>query len=103
MEKKPSLAVPALIATVLSWGSIPLFLKYFTSYLDAWTVNGVRYIIGALLLLPVLRGVSVSGRGRSSVWRDALVPSLVNGVSQAGFALMATQNPPPVATSKSPT
>jgi drug/metabolite transporter (DMT)-like permease len=88
MSKKPSLAVPALIAAVLSWGSIPLFLKHFTAYLDAWTVNGVRYMIGALLLLPVLRSAFGSDRGPSSLWRDALIPSLVNGVAQAGFALI---------------
>lgn len=88
MKKKPSLAVPALMAAVLSWGSIPLFLKYFTAYMDAWTVNGVRYILGALLLLPALRGASRSDPGRSSLWRSALIPSLVNSISQAGFALI---------------
>jgi drug/metabolite transporter (DMT)-like permease len=88
MRKKPSFAVLALVAAVLSWGSIPLFLKHFTAYLDAWTVNGVRYIIGALLLLPALRGVTRAGPGRPSLWRSALIPSLVNSVSQAGFALI---------------
>lgn len=76
------------MAAVLSWGSIPLFLKHFTVFMDAWTVNGVRYIVGALLLLPVLRGSSRSDPGRPSLWRSALIPSLVNSISQAGFALI---------------
>ena len=88
MDKKPSFAVPALGAAILSWGSIPLFLKHFTPLMDAWTVNGVRYIIGALLLLPALRGTFRSNPGHSSLWRSALIPALVNSVSQAGFALI---------------
>ena len=88
MKKEMSLAVPALIAAVLAWGSFPLFLKHFTAFLDAWTVNGVRYLVGALLLLPALRGAGDSASRRSRVWRDAVIPSLVNSVSQAGFALI---------------
>ncbi len=88
MIKKPSPAVPALMAAVLAWGSIPLFLKHFTTYMDAWTVNGVRYLVGALLLLPWLRRAADSEAGRSNLWRNAVVPSLVNSVSQAGFALI---------------
>jgi drug/metabolite transporter (DMT)-like permease len=88
MKKKPSFAVLALAAAVLSWGSIPLFLKHFTAFMDAWTVNGIRYIAGAMLLLPALRGVSRPEPGRSSLWRSALIPSLVNSIGQAGFALI---------------
>jgi drug/metabolite transporter (DMT)-like permease len=88
MDKKPSLAVLALVIAVLSWSSIPLFLKHFTAYMDAWTVNGVRYLLGALLLLPALRRTADSYPGRSNLWRSAVIPSLVNSISQAGFALI---------------
>jgi len=88
MKSKPSAAILALVAAVLSWGSIPLFLKHFATSMDAWTVNGARYIVGALLLVPALRGTSRSGPEGMSLWRRALVPSLVNSVSQAGFALI---------------
>ena len=88
MHKRTTYAILALVATILSWGSIPLFLKYFTVYLDAWTVNGIRYIVGALLLLPALRMGGNAGAGRSKLWRSALIPSLVNSVGQVGFALV---------------
>jgi len=88
MKKMSPLAVLALLVTVLSWSSIPLFLKHFTAFLDAWTVNGVRYAIGTLLLLPVLRGASRPNSSRSSLWRSALIPSVVNSISQIGFALI---------------
>ncbi len=47
-------AVVSLLAAMAGFGLIPIFLRYFTDYLDAWTVNGVRYSIGALFWLPFL-------------------------------------------------
>jgi drug/metabolite transporter (DMT)-like permease len=88
MKKISPLAVLALLAMVLSWSSVPLFLKHFTIFLDAWTVNGVRYVVGTLLLLPVLRGASRANSGRPSLWRSAIIPSVVNSISQIGFALI---------------
>jgi drug/metabolite transporter (DMT)-like permease len=81
MKKKPSLAILALLVSILSWSSIPLFLKYFTASLDAWTVNGIRSGIAALLLLPALRTIPAAVN-RRVFWRRALVPALVNSVGQ---------------------
>jgi drug/metabolite transporter (DMT)-like permease len=88
MKKIPASALVALVAAILSWSSIPLFLKHFTGFMDAWTVNGIRYLIGTLLLLPALRGASRFNSEGSSLWRSALIPALVNSISQAGFALI---------------
>ena len=88
MQRKTSFAIMALAGAVLSWASVPLFLKHFAEFMDAWTVNGIRYIIGALLVLPALRGASSRNPAPTSLWRSALIPSLVNSVSQAGFALI---------------
>ena len=87
MKKKPFLAFPALLVSILSWSSIPLFLKYFTVSLDAWTVNGIRYGIAALLLMPALRTLP-SALNRREFWRNALVPAVVNSVGQIGWALV---------------
>lgn len=82
-----------LAGVALGWGSIPVFLRYFTDYVDAWTANGVRYPIGALFWLPFVIVVTRRGASRSapasgrSVWRDALVPSLVNVLAQTGYAM----------------
>lgn len=88
MKKKPSLAVPALMAAILFWGSIPLFLKYFTTYMDAWTVNGIRYMIGSLLLLPALWMPFRPSARPVNLWRNAMIPSLVNSLGQIGYALV---------------
>jgi drug/metabolite transporter (DMT)-like permease len=72
--------------TLLAWSSVPLFLKYFTVYIDAWTTNGWRYGMSALFWLPLL----IVGWGRgvlpSKLWRAAVVPSAVNLVGQCCFA-----------------
>ncbi len=87
MNRKQFLAFPALLVSILSWSSIPLFLKYFTVSLDAWTVNGVRYAIAALLLLPALRTLPATLH-RRTFWRNALVPAIVNSIGQVGWALI---------------
>jgi drug/metabolite transporter (DMT)-like permease len=86
-------AVASLAAAMVSFGVIPIFLSYFAQFLDAWTVNGVRYSVGALFWLPFLLFLErEAGPGQSlgagrNVWRDAAVPSLVNIVGQACFGL----------------
>jgi len=86
-------ALLCLFACAIGWGSIPVFLKHFTTHLDAWTVNGVRYSVGALFWLPFVVALSRRGKPRGpaapgrSVWRDALLPTSVNIVGQTGYAL----------------
>ena len=86
-------AVASLAAAMVSFGVIPIFLSYFARFLDAWTVNGVRYSVGALFWLPFLLFLErETGPGQSpapgrSVWRDAAVPSIINIVGQACFGL----------------
>ena len=86
------IAILCLIAVAIGWGSIPIFLRYFTHYVDVWTANGVRYPVGALFWLPFVvvlsRRVRLQGQpgpGRS-VWRDAVVPSVMNVFGQTGYA-----------------
>ncbi len=72
--------------TLLAWSSVPLFLKYFTAYIDAWTANGWRYGISALFWSPV---ILVGWRRRAlpvGLWRAAIVPSVVNCIGQSCFA-----------------
>ncbi len=86
-------ALACLLTTMVGWGCIPIALRYFTGWLDAWTVNGVRYAVGALFWLPFVvwyhrgRGRPASLPGVRSVWRAALLPSAVNIVGQVGYAV----------------
>ncbi len=75
-----------IVVTLLGWSSVTLFLKYFTTYIDAWTANGWRYGISALFWVPVLVARLVGGRLPPGIWRAAVVPSLFNIAAQVCFA-----------------
>lgn len=88
-------AVFSMIAATVGFGIIPIFLKHFALSLDAWTVNGVRYSAGALFWLPFLLvldrdGAQPAASDRTrNVWRDAIVPSVINVIGQAAFGVSA--------------
>jgi len=82
-----TLAYVALLGAILFWSSVPLFLKYFTTKLDAWTVNGLRYGFAALLLLPAVWRYDARRMPGRNIWRDALIPAVVNTLGQVGWAL----------------
>jgi drug/metabolite transporter (DMT)-like permease len=85
-----------LIGSIFGFALIPIFIRYFADTLDAWTVNGVRYSVGAIFWLPFLllldrnpttTGMTHSNATRRNVWIDAIVPSLANIMAQVGFGL----------------
>lgn len=123
-------AVVCLVAAMFGFGVIPIFLRHFADRLDPWTVNGIRYSVGAVFWLPFVlllerrtgAGAPGEDRGasalsaeeaieeatmspgdnpgevlpppagtpdpqRPNVWRDALVPSVVNILGQVGFGV----------------
>lgn len=80
-------AIATIVLTLLGWSSIPLFLRYFTDYLDAWTANGWRYAISAVLWLPVIVWAYRRDRVPPGLWRAALVPSVFNALGQICFAI----------------
>jgi len=86
-------AIACLLGTMLGWGCIPIFLRHFTTHLDSWTVNAVRYLVGALFWLPFVvvlhrrHKAAGSPTAHRSVWRDALVPTSVNVIGQVGYAV----------------
>ena len=84
-------ALFCLLAVMVSWGIIPILLRYFIAYLDPWTVNGIRYLIGALIWLPFVLIYSRRAKAHStphrSVWIAALIPTAINIVGQTGYAL----------------
>jgi len=90
---KDSAALAAALGAIVCYGATPVFLRLFIHDLDAWTVNGVRYTVGALFWLPVvvlmLRDKETDSliRPRGGVWRDALIPSAINLVGQTGWAI----------------
>lgn len=79
--------IACILATLLGWASVFLFLKYLTGQLDAWTTNGWRYGLSALLWLPVLLIGLYRGNLPKGLWRLAIVPAAINGVAQVMYAL----------------
>lgn len=81
-----------MLVGMFCFASVPIFLKHFTGFLDAWTVNGIRYGVAALCWLPfVLRNYKSVPDGRN-VWRDAIAPSAANTLGQIGWALTPYYN-----------
>ncbi len=81
------LGVVTIVATLLGWTSIPLFLKYFTSEIDYYNANGWRYGLSALIwAVPLLLAWSRGGLP-AGLWRAALIPSIFNAVAQHCFAV----------------
>lgn len=81
------MGVLTIVLTLLGWTTIPLFLRYFKNDIDAWTANGWRYAISALIWGPVLIHSWRRGTMPKGIWRRALVPSLWNAAAQACFGL----------------
>jgi len=76
-----------VVATLLSWSSVLLLLAHLTPYIDAWTANGWRYGVSALMWMPVLAMGRRSRTLPAGIWRRAFVPAVVNCAGQACFAL----------------
>jgi drug/metabolite transporter (DMT)-like permease len=74
-----------VVLTLLCWSSVPLFLRYFAESIDAWTSNGWRYGVSALMWAPVLLFVHFRKRMPRGLWRAALVPSAINSIGQVIF------------------
>lgn len=75
-----------IVLTLLGWSSVLLFLKHLTPYIDAWTANGWRYGLSALLWLPILVVGTRRGTLPEGIWRRAIVPAAFNCVGQVCFA-----------------
>lgn len=87
-----SRAILALWLTLIFWATAPLVLKYFTGIMDAWTVNGMRYVFTALFWLPVVLRRYHEAPQHRAIWRDAWLPALCHMLGQAGWGLAPYYN-----------
>ena len=81
-------AVAALLGAIISWGMIPVMLRYLavpTKVPDGFTSNLARYPVAALACLPWLIWGIRRGELRG-LWLAALVPSIINTIGQTLFA-----------------
>lgn len=83
-------AYAALGATILAWSTVPLILRHFSqnTALDAWTVNGVRYVFTVMFWLPfVLWSFRTDPASCRGVWKAGWLPALLHLVGQIGWGL----------------
>ena len=90
-ERERTIAVLCVMAAMLCYGTVPIFLRYLSRHLDKWTVNAVRYSTAAAFWLPFVillnrrRKAEGGPAARRNIWRDALIPAAVNLAGQVGW------------------
>jgi drug/metabolite transporter (DMT)-like permease len=91
VERKPDLSKLAgtafLMGTALCWGAVPVLLRDLKDYMDAWTANGFRYSLAAVLYWPVLAIAARTGALNRLTVRRCLVPALLAFGGQVFWAL----------------
>ncbi len=90
------LGVGLILLTLLSWASIPLFLRSLSTqhHLDPFTANGYRYAISALFWLPFLILARRSRTLPTALLTAAIVPTVFNLMGQTAFAWGPALLPP---------
>ena len=76
-----------IIGTILCWATVPVLLKDLTRSVDAWTANGLRYPMAAILYWPVLVLGLRSGRLTRALVLRALPPAVITLCGQILWAL----------------
>lgn len=79
--------VAFLMCTALCWGAVPVLLRDLRSHMDAWTANGFRYALAAILYWPVLVLAMRRGRLTASTVGRCLVPAFLAFGGQVFWAL----------------
>ncbi len=85
--RRPIVGICSLVSCVLCWASIPVLLRDLISSIDAWTSNGFRYTLAAVLYWPVVWFGWRSGAVSREVLGRLLVPGLLCLAGQVFFAL----------------
>ena len=76
-----------LLANISCWAAVPVLLRYLTGTLDAWTANGFRYPLAALLYWPILFVGWRTGNLNPQTFRRCIVPSFFAFGGQVLWAL----------------
>ena len=71
---------------LICWTAGPVYIKLFSEYLDAWTQNAIRYAAACLFWMPFLIWTRYTNTLEKGIFRRALVPSIMNVISQSCWA-----------------
>ena len=81
------------MALIVCWGVVPVLLRDLTDSLDAWTANGIRYPLSAILFWPILwrasRRSDANGQPVLSLAlvRACMIPALCSTLGQFVWAI----------------
>ncbi len=76
----------AILVAMACWTCGPLFIRYLTEYLDAWSQNFWRYLIAMFFWMPFLLWSVRKGRVHGTIFKRALWPSVANIIMQSLWA-----------------
>ena len=91
--RRRSVGIAALIGLIVCWAFVPVLLRDLADSLDAWTANGIRYPLSAILYWPVLwiasrkRNDDGQRRLNFSLVRACLLPALFSTMGQFFWAI----------------
>ncbi|MFC1781562.1 DMT family transporter [Planctomycetota bacterium] len=85
-RKIDSIGTLACLGVVVFWSWGPIFIKYLTGYIDAWTQNLLRYTAACLFLLPALLYSINKNTFDKRLWLKALAPAAANLTMQSLYA-----------------
>ena len=85
-KKVDLLATTAIIGSLCCWSAGPIFIKYFTGYIDFWTQNFLRYLTACIFWLPFLIYSVRKRKVKNIIWKIALLPAAANVVMQCFWA-----------------
>ena len=74
------------LGTLLFWTLAPLFITYFTEYIDSFTQNFLRYLVSCLILFPYLIFSIRKNNFDKSIWLKAIIPAVANLAMQSLYA-----------------
>ena len=80
-----STGIACLLLTLLSWSTVPLFLRHLSDHVDFWTNNGWRYGASAIFWMPVIGWAIWRKRLPAGIWLAALIPTIANIAGQCAF------------------
>lgn len=79
-------ATAACLGALCCWATGPVLIKYLAGHMDSWTQNALRYSVACLFWLPFLVYSIARGGLDGSPWRRAILPSIVNVITQSLWA-----------------
>lgn len=87
MKKLDPGGTAALAAVLLSWASMPVFLRGLTEHVDALTANGLRYPAASILYWPVILLAWRTGKLGRGLFVRALGPAFFSAGGQILWAM----------------